>query len=73
MKTKHLVLAAFLVCPLGLGPVWAENDGLAVTQTVPTGERVANYLQNYLGTIYTVVEAKNSGGSSRDRKLIVWW
>jgi hypothetical protein len=45
-----------------VGLAWAGNDSLAVTQTVPAGERVANYLQNYLGMIYTVVEAKNSGG-----------
>jgi len=55
-------LGGVLAALLAAGVVWAGNDGLAVTQTVPAGERVANYLQNYLGTIYTVVEAKSSGG-----------
>lgn len=46
----------------GIVRSWAANDGLAKLQTVPAGERAANYLQSYLTTIGTVVEAKNAGG-----------
>ncbi len=40
----------------------AENEGLAASQSVPAGERVANYLQAYLLKVGTIVEAKSSGG-----------
>lgn len=62
-KAMGLKKAVFLVAFLGaVGLGQAENGGLAKLQAVPVGERVANYLQAYLTTVYTVVEAKSSGG-----------
>jgi len=47
---------------LSMGLARAENEGMASLQSVPAGERVANYLQAYFMKVGTVVEAKSSGG-----------
>lgn len=57
---KILWMAAAIT--LITGSAWAENEGLASLQTVPAGERVANYLQAYFMKVGTIVEAKSSGG-----------
>jgi len=57
---KILWMAMWIALSTGLA--WAENEGLASLQSVPAGERVANYLQAYLMKVGTIVEAKSSGG-----------
>ncbi len=67
---------AALLLSLGMGGAWASNGDLAKPQMVPAGERVANYLQSYLTTIGTIVEAKKSGGilegSQTYRAIVVY-
>ena len=51
-----LVLGLFLA-----GRVCAGNDALAQLQSVPTGERVANYLQSMMISVCAILEAKKPG------------
>lgn len=51
-----MILGLFLA-----GRIYAGNDALAQTQSVPTGERVANYLQSMMISVCAILEAKKPG------------
>src|SRR5271154_4145305 len=59
MKTRWIFILFFL---LFTGFAHAGNDSLAQTQAVPTGERVANYLQTMLTTVGQLLSIKHPPG-----------
>ena len=73
---KVLLGIAIGLLSLGVGLAWAANEGLAVPQQVPAGERVANYLQAYWAKIGALVEAKTGGdilaGNQTYKVLVVY-
>jgi hypothetical protein len=60
MTSGKLVGALVLGLFLG-GRVYAGNDALAQSQSVPTGERVASYLQSMMFSVSAILEAKKPG------------
>jgi hypothetical protein len=51
-----------LVCGLFLmGQACSANEALAQAQTVPVGERIANYLQSMMISVSAILEAKKQG------------
>ena len=59
---SNRILTLAVCSALWAGVAQAQNEDMAKLQTVPAGERVANYLQVYLTKLGTIVEAKSSGG-----------
>jgi len=63
MKTACFCAALFC---LVTAPSWAANDALAQAQSVPTGERVANYLQTMLTAVGQLLIIKHPPGMISD-------
>jgi hypothetical protein len=71
---KTIYGTALGLLSLGISLAWAGNEGLALPQQVPAGERVANYLQAYWAKIGALVEAKTGGdilGGFQTYKVVV--
>ena len=59
MKVAVGILLTLLMFLTGV--LYAGNDALSQTSAVPTGERIANYLQGVMTSVGEMVNAKNPG------------
>lgn len=66
MKNLRFLLVLALGSYLGALPAWAGNGALDQTQAVPTGERVASYLQTMLAAVGQLMSIKHPPGLVTD-------